>query len=108
MHELGSLTFSGCTSPHLRVSGFFLLCSVGATLELLFRRVTGKRVRGPLGFVWCWTWVAVAGWGLVRTWLEWGLGGHRLIPDGLSVAHQVGDRFVAPWLVENGWVYRGK
>ncbi len=98
MHELGAITFSGETSPNLRVSRFFLLLSTAATSEVVYHRLTGKRVGGIFGFIWCWTWLGVAGTPLARTWLQWGLGGQRIIPDALSLMACLDRRGLNAWL----------
>ncbi len=85
MHELGSLTFSGCTSPHLRVARLFVLSGVGMLAELLFHRVTGRRVCGRWGAAWMWLFLMCTGAPLARTWLQYGLGGVQIIPEWASV-----------------------
>jgi hypothetical protein len=89
MHELGTLTLVGQTSPQWKVARSFLSMAFGMTFEILFRRITGKRVRGPIGWIWTWVYFTTATMGLVESWLEFGIGGARLIPTTISLADNV-------------------
>jgi hypothetical protein len=56
----------------VRMFDFFLLCGLAILLEAAFHRVTGWRVRGPLGRLWTWTVLLYAGNPLAEAWLRCG------------------------------------
>jgi hypothetical protein len=91
MHELGTLTLVGHTSPNWKVAKSFIAMAGGMTCEILFRRITGRRVKGPLGWVWTWLYFTTATMGLVESWLGMGIGGAKLIPTTISMAHYIGN-----------------
>ena len=90
MHEMGSLTMVGATSPSLRVTRAFLSFALGMTAEIAFKRLTGRRVHGWAGRIWFWTFVIVCARGLVDAWLGFGVGGARLLPEWMSIWQQIG------------------
>ncbi|KAF9267684.1 hypothetical protein L218DRAFT_640989 [Marasmius fiardii PR-910] len=69
--------------------GFFLAMGLGIILEDLWKRVSGRRVVGILG--WIWTFVWTVGWGniLVDAWARKGLIGTRLYPEGYRPAERI-------------------
>lgn len=89
MHELGTLTLVGHTSPDWKVARSFITMACGMTCEILFRRITGKRVQGPVGWVWTWIYFTTATMGLVDTWLNMGIGGGKPIPTPISLSDQL-------------------
>ncbi|KAI5454838.1 hypothetical protein NCC49_002120 [Naganishia albida] len=90
MHEMGTFTMVGRTSPRAQVTRSFLLFGLGMTAEIAFKKLTGRRVRGWAGRIWFWTFVIVFARGLVDAWLGFGVGGARLLPVWMSVWQQVG------------------
>ncbi|OJT08683.1 hypothetical protein TRAPUB_409 [Trametes pubescens] len=82
-HEFGLVVAGKELDPS--VLAFFLLQAVGILCEKAFRRLTGKKVGGPFGFVW--TAVFVVGFGQICTdsWYARGIGGAISIPPSLSV-----------------------
>ncbi|KAI8998788.1 hypothetical protein BD414DRAFT_476099 [Trametes punicea] len=86
-HEFG-LVVAG-KEFDVRVVIFFLLQAVGIVLEKAFKALTGKRVGGPLGFVW--TAIFVVGFGQICTdsWFARGIGGAISIPPFLSVVRLI-------------------
>jgi hypothetical protein len=90
MHEMGTLTMVGTTSPSYLVTRAFLLFGLGMTAEITFKRLTGRRVHGWPGRIWFWTFVIVCARGLVDAWLGFGVGGARLLPVWMSFWQQVG------------------
>ncbi|KAI4294073.1 hypothetical protein K525DRAFT_274636 [Schizophyllum commune Loenen D] len=83
LHDAG-LWGQGRGHDPLRVVGFFVMSGgVGMLVEVTIYRLTGKKVEGPLG--WIWTMVWLVGWGhlVTEAWLSRGLAGCVLIPDPL-------------------------
>lgn len=68
--------------------GFFLLMGVGVVLEGLWRKLTGSRVGGVLGWIWTASWVV--GWSgiLVESWATHGLLG-TVVPKSYYLTHHV-------------------
>jgi hypothetical protein len=83
MHALGQLSMSQPPDP-LRVATFFFLVGVGCALELGFNKLTGRRVRGPLGRIWFIAFTAWASTGALDAELQSGLGGSKIAPRILS------------------------
>ncbi|KAF9524844.1 membrane bound O-acyl transferase family-domain-containing protein [Crepidotus variabilis] len=59
------------------ISGFFFMNGVGVLLEVLYKKMTGKRVGGFVGWIWAASWLL--GWGmlLVDAWGRRGLVGSK-------------------------------
>ncbi|KAI6047014.1 membrane bound O-acyl transferase family-domain-containing protein [Pisolithus marmoratus] len=57
----------------LRILGYFVMQGVGVVLERLWRRLTGRRVGGPLGCLWVWIWQCFWGNHLVDAWAQGGM-----------------------------------
>jgi len=38
---------------------FFVIQVLGMSLERIFRQLSGKRVGGPWGLLWTWTWILI-------------------------------------------------
>lgn len=51
---------------------FFVLCGLAVGAEAAFTRLTGRRVGGPLGRLWMWAVLLVAGTPLSEAWLRCG------------------------------------
>ncbi|KAJ6607396.1 membrane bound O-acyl transferase family-domain-containing protein [Mycena sp. CBHHK59/15] len=68
---------------------FFLMQAVGVVLEGFWRRVTGERVKGPLG--WIWTAIWLVGWGplMVEPWCLGGLLGSAFLPHAARPSVQI-------------------
>lgn len=86
LHEAASLTVVGHTSPYWWVTQHFLLMALGMTLEICFKKITGRKVQGLVGWIWTWIYILFATEGLVETWLGMGLGGALIIPRKYSLA----------------------
>lgn len=67
LHDIGMWGYGKGTDPWC-VVGFFWLQSAGIILEGIWRRVTGRRVRGVWGRLWTWTWVACTAHILAEAW----------------------------------------
>ncbi|KAI0637124.1 hypothetical protein C8Q77DRAFT_1215930 [Trametes polyzona] len=82
-HEFGLMVAGKKFDP--RVLVFFLLQAVGIALEKAFKSLTGRKVGGPLGFVW--TAIFVLGFGQICTesWFSRGIGGAISYPPFMSV-----------------------
>ena len=59
---------------------FFLFSGMGAVCEALFSRVTGRRVRGPWGRLWMWTFLFTTGKQACWAWCDSGVGSARFTP----------------------------
>ena len=79
LHDFG-LRGMGNGSDFRKIYGSFLMNGVGILLEHIWRRVTGRRVRGFFGWIWTVAWVV--GWAnlLVDAWAQAGLIGGRFFP----------------------------
>ncbi|KAK0205409.1 hypothetical protein DFS33DRAFT_1373816 [Desarmillaria ectypa] len=64
------------------VGGYFVIQGVGVVLEGVWKKVSGHRVGGTLGWVWTVAWVI--GWAnlLIDAWARAGLIGSAFFPDG--------------------------
>lgn len=80
LHALGQLSMSPSPAP-LQVFFFFLFQSVGCLAEIIFKRVTGKKVGGWIGWAWKIAFLAISAEIPLRTELESGLGGSVFLPD---------------------------
>ncbi|KAI0781096.1 hypothetical protein BD413DRAFT_600538 [Trametes elegans] len=72
-----------------RVVIFFLSQALGLVLENLFRKLTGKRVGGPLGLVWTVLFVLGIGQICTEAWFNRGMGGAIAIPPSISPVRRV-------------------
>ncbi|EGN98974.1 hypothetical protein SERLA73DRAFT_73550 [Serpula lacrymans var. lacrymans S7.3] len=80
LHDLG-LRAVGRGSDFWAVSGFFFMMGVGINLEVLWARLTGKKVTGYTGWLWTLVWVTCWGNFLVDAWLKRGAGGTVFFPE---------------------------
>ncbi|KAK0469042.1 uncharacterized protein EV420DRAFT_4860 [Desarmillaria tabescens] len=65
------------------VGGYFIIQDVGIVLEGVWKKITGHRVGGILGWIWTVTWVV--GWGniIIDAWTRAGLIGSAFFPNGM-------------------------
>lgn len=89
MHDLGQINVTGSLSPRLCTSRFFLSQALGVLAERLFRLASGRRVQGPLGAIWFWTYILVTSRQTVRWWLIMGIAGGRVIPESCSLVRRL-------------------
>ncbi|KAL4073182.1 hypothetical protein V8B97DRAFT_1869353, partial [Scleroderma yunnanense] len=71
-HEVG-VRAMGRGGDALYIVGYFTMQGVGVVLERLYKRLTGKRVGGVLGFLWMWSWQIVWGNFVVDAWVRRGM-----------------------------------
>ncbi|CAK9783403.1 hypothetical protein CC85DRAFT_90840 [Cutaneotrichosporon oleaginosum] len=81
LHVLGELSMDPVPATGA-LWAFFLLSGVGCALEVTFKAVTGKRVRGTPGRLWCWVYTFVIGRLAADAWLDAGIAGCTLLPSG--------------------------
>ena len=65
----------------LEVVGFFFLNAVGMIMEYAWKKATGKRVGGIIGFLWAFSFLTVTGNIFVDVWARRGLLGFDFGPD---------------------------
>ncbi|KAJ6577219.1 membrane bound O-acyl transferase family-domain-containing protein [Mycena capillaripes] len=70
----------------IRVIYFFLMMGVGVILEEFWRRFSGRRVGGWLGWVWCISWVVGFGPLMADPWCLSGIMGSVFIPQPVRPA----------------------
>lgn len=98
LHVFGELSMHPVPNP-TTLCAFFLLSGVGCALEVAFKAVTGRRVGGLPGRVWCWVYTFIIGRLAADAWLDAGIAGSSLLPSGGA------GEFVAPYIV--GWMFDG-
>ncbi|WWD08865.1 hypothetical protein V865_006979 [Kwoniella europaea PYCC6329] len=89
MHSIGQFTMNP-HPPLLPIFLMFPLSGMGCSLEVVFKRMTGKKVGGIYGRIWVWIAMLAVGRLGTRAWLESGVGGSYLTPPGAG-----------EWLVKN-------
>lgn len=95
-HTLAHLAMDPVPSSRATMT-FFLLSGAGCCAEVLFRRLTGRRVHGVLGHWWVWFATMALERPLLDAWTAAGFPGlFALLPPGLA-------ELVSPWLWT--WVY---
>ncbi|OCF34666.1 hypothetical protein I316_03709 [Kwoniella heveanensis BCC8398] len=94
MHALGQFTLDP-TPPLFPIFVLFPLSGLGCALEVQFKRLTGRKVRGVWGRVWVWAFMLASGRLGAVAWLESGVGGSYLTPPFAG-------EYVKDWLKE--WV----
>ena len=69
------------------VGGFFLMMGVGCIMETLFKKATGMKVHGLVGWMWTMGWMI--GWGIpmIDAWARRGLLASKLIPEEYLIGH---------------------
>lgn len=80
LHDWG-LRGMGSGSCFYSVAGYFIANGVGVILEGLYRQITGKRVGGSAGWVWCMVFQLITAHFIVNAWAERGLVGSKFIPE---------------------------
>lgn len=70
-HVLAHLAMDPVPSS-AKVGGFFILSGLGCAAERLFRRATGRRVRGLAGWVWTWAFMFAKGRMCAEAWMDAG------------------------------------
>ena len=80
LHYVG-LDAMGRGGHPIAVIGFFFMQGIGIILEGVWKRCTGVRVSGWLGFLWTWLWVVFWGTFMVDAWGKTGLIGSNCFPD---------------------------
>lgn len=56
----------------LNIAGFFVASGLGCAAERLFRIVTGRRVRGLMGWMWTWAFMLTTGRMCADAWMDAG------------------------------------
>jgi hypothetical protein len=54
-------------------------------MEVGFRKITGRKVRGWAGRCWMWAWLLLTANMLVPAWLDAGMGGQHLVPPDFAL-----------------------
>ncbi|WWC68810.1 uncharacterized protein I206_102745 [Kwoniella pini CBS 10737] len=89
MHSIGQFTMNP-HPPLLPIFLMFPLSGIGCIMEVIFKRMTGRKVRGSWGRPW--TWIVMLSIGRLGTvaWLDSGVGGSYLTPP-----------FAGKWITDN-------
>jgi hypothetical protein len=72
LHDLGLIPLTNSLAPSL-ITFFFQIQFFGAGLESIWRQLTGKRVGGWAGFIWCFLWLGYTGRFVCRGWADKGI-----------------------------------
>lgn len=99
MHALGQLSMTVPPDP-LKVATFFWLSGAGICLEMLFRKITGKRVGGTLGRVWLWLFMYWSSTGAVAAEYQSGLGGSKVCPAFIDALGRPVVGLVRRWVLD--------
>jgi len=94
LHHVG-LWGIGNGTEFVTAGGFFLLMGVGAVIEEGFKRVTGLRVGGWIGWSWTMTWTTLCGTFMIDGWARHGAFATQLFPNGLRPGKVVVDTILA-------------
>lgn len=94
MHALGQYLMDPVPAL-LPIFALFPLSGFGCALEVMFKRITGRKVKGFWGRAWTWAWMLITGRWAANAWFESGVGGSYLCPA------YIGD-WLSPWVQE--WV----
>ncbi|WVO13227.1 hypothetical protein L204_100840 [Cryptococcus depauperatus] len=93
MHALGQYLMDPVPAL-LPIFMLFPLSGLGCALEVMFKRQTGRKVRGLWGRVWAWAWMLTTGRWAAIAWFESGVGGSYLTPALMG-------EIMKSWLLEN-------
>ncbi|KAA1103246.1 hypothetical protein PGT21_010990 [Puccinia graminis f. sp. tritici] len=74
LHEWGLVSCTNKIDWSFRTTIFFLLSGVGIALEMIFKKLTGRRVGGVLGWFWLWGWFAFWCQMFMDAWFDIGVG----------------------------------
>ncbi|KAK8861464.1 hypothetical protein IAR55_002284 [Kwoniella newhampshirensis] len=96
MHAYGQFLMDPVPSL-IPIATFFFISGVGCASEVLFKRVTGRKVHGLSGRIWTWTFMLSAGKVVASAWMESGLGGSLLTPPW---AGDIVKGYVTEWVVQ--------
>nr|XP_031863042.1 uncharacterized protein CI109_001519 [Kwoniella shandongensis]KAA5530114.1 hypothetical protein CI109_001519 [Kwoniella shandongensis] len=96
MHAYGQFLMHPVPSL-LPIASFFLLSGLGCAGEVVFKRITGHKVRGFWGRMWIWFFILLTGRLAAQAWLESGLGGSLLT---YPWAGEIVKGYVREWVVE--------
>ena len=94
LHHIG-LWGLGNGTEFITAGGFFLLMGVGAVIEEVFKRVTGLRVEGWIGWSWMTMWTTLWGTFMFDGWARHGAFATQLLPNGLRPGKVVVDTIIA-------------
>ncbi|EIW69062.1 hypothetical protein TREMEDRAFT_15322, partial [Tremella mesenterica DSM 1558] len=95
MHVIGELS-SYPVPPPIPIFNYFVLSGFACSLEVLFRRVTGRKVRGWWGRAWTWAFMLYTSRKVMIAWLDAGMAGGVLNQPALG---SVIAKVVAKWVV---------
>ncbi|KAI0291690.1 hypothetical protein BC826DRAFT_1105826 [Russula brevipes] len=85
----------GNGSEFVTAGGFFLLMGVGAVLEGAFKKVTGLRVRGWIGWLWTMAWTTMWGMFMIDGWARHGMFANDFFPNRLRLGKMAVDGLIA-------------
>ena len=94
LHHVG-LWGTGNGTEFVTAGGFFLLMGVGAVIEEGFKRVTGLRVGGWIGWSWTMMWTILWGTFMIDGWARHGVFATQLLPNGIRPGKVVVDTIIA-------------
>jgi len=97
LHEWGLASSINKVDWSFRTTIFFLLCGVGIALEMVFKKITGRRVRGILGWIWLWGWFSFWCEQYTDAWFDIGVG-----TSGMRGPYEVNQWPLAKFLVPLG------
>ena len=80
LHVLGELDSYPVPSP-FDLWAFFFLSGIGCGFELLFKKLTGRRVNGWAGRVWVWIYMMGTGQLATEAWVDAGVASCFLLPE---------------------------
>ncbi|KIJ66734.1 hypothetical protein HYDPIDRAFT_174116 [Hydnomerulius pinastri MD-312] len=80
LHDLG-MRGMGRGADTLPVVGFFVMHGLGVMMEYTWKKATGKRVGGVLGWLWTFSWFVIWGNFIVDVWARRGLIGSEFVPE---------------------------
>jgi hypothetical protein len=94
LHHIG-LWGSGNGTEFITAGGFFLLMGIGVIIEGGFRRATGLRVQGWLGWSWTMLWTTLWGTFMIDGWARHGVLATEFLPGGFRPGKIVVDIIIA-------------
>jgi len=94
LHHIG-IWGIGSGTEFITTGGFFLLMGVGAVMEVVFKRVTGRRVQGWAGWTWTMSWTLLWGTFMIDGWAKHGVLSTVTLPNRLRLGKMVVDTIIA-------------
>jgi hypothetical protein len=85
----------GNGTEFVTAGGFFLLMGVGAALEEAFKKVTGLRVQGWIGWLWTMAWTTTWGTLMIDGWARHGAFSNVFFPNRLRLGKMAVDGLIA-------------